>query len=126
MAVSTTMDRIDRSRAEGFEILSWVSAFASGNINNEQQNLAARDVAQEFVPESKTEVRAFNQTGDIGNRRPSIIGKLHHADNRMQRRKRIHCHLWTRCRDFPEQRRFARVRITDQCSIRNRAQLERK
>src|SRR6266496_1502982 len=76
------------------------------------------------MPESKTTVRAFDQTRYVGDHRPAITGELHHADNRMQRGKRIRCNLGTRRRNFAEQRRFACVRVTDQRSIGDCAQLQ--
>src|SRR5204862_145008 len=80
----------------------------------------------EFVSESKTAVRTFDQTRNVGDRRPAIARELYHADDRMQCGKRIRCHLWTRRRTFSEQRRFARVGVTNQRSIRARAQFQEK
>src|SRR6266487_6677425 len=81
---------------------------------------------QEFVPEAKTTVRAFDQARDVGDRRPEITGKFHDSDNRMQRGKRIRCHFGARRRNLSEQCRFARIWITDEAGVRDRAQLEQE
>src|SRR5437660_3542035 len=44
----------------------------------------------------------------------------------MQRRKWIRCHLGARRRNFSEQCRFARVWITDEAGVGDRAQLEQE
>src|SRR6266550_2257678 len=81
---------------------------------------------QKFVPEAETTVRAFDQARDVCDRRPAITGKFHDTDNRMQRSKRIRCHLGACRRNFSEQCRFARVWITDEAGVRDRAQFEQE
>src|SRR6266516_6360675 len=76
------------------------------------------------MAEPESVMRAFNQTGNVGDCRPAITGEFDHANNRMQRSKRIRCDLGPRRRNSTEQRRFACVRVTNQCSIRHRAQLQ--
>ena len=83
-------------------------------------------MSQKIVSEPKIAMRTLNQTRNVRDRRAAITRKLNHADDRMQRRERIGRDFRTRRRDFSQQRRFSRIRITDESSIGNRAQLEQK
>src|SRR5438876_2066483 len=108
------------------QVLDRVAPFASGNIDNKKQNPAARNVTQKFVPESNTAMRVFDETGNIGNCRAQITAELNDADNRMQSSERIRRHFRPRRRNLSEQSRFPGIRITDQPSVRDRAQFEQK
>src|SRR5205823_2901262 len=90
--------------AQLLQIFGRIAAFASGNVDHEEKNSAARDVSKEFVTESKPAVRAFNQTGNVRDRRASIFRKFHHTDDRMQRGEGIGRNSWTCRGDFSKQR----------------------
>src|SRR5437899_6125014 len=83
-------------------------------------------MAQKLVAQAEPPVRSFNQTGNICNARTPVAWKFNHADDRMQRGKRIRRDLRARSRDFAQWCRFARVRITNEPCIGDRSQLEQK
>src|SRR5207245_6022097 len=112
--------------AEILEVFDRIASFTSRNIDNEKYNVAARNMSQKIVSEPKIAMRTLNQTRNVRDRRAAITRKLNHTDDRMQRRERIGRDFRTRRRDFSQQRRFSRIRITDESSIGNRAQLEQK
>src|SRR5438552_16953904 len=81
-------------------------------------------MSEKFMAESEPVMRAFNQTGDVRNRRTPVIWKFDHADDWMQCSERICCHFWLCRRNFPQKRGLARVWITNQAGIGNGSQLE--
>src|SRR5260370_29929195 len=78
------------------------------------------------MAESEPVMRAFNQTGDVRNRRTPVIRKFHHADDWMQCCERICCYFRLCRRNFPQKRGFARVWITNQAGIRDGSQFEKE
>src|SRR5205807_7881740 len=103
-----------------------IPSFASRNIDNEQQNSAARNMSEKFMAESEPVMRAFNQAGYVRDRCAPVIGKFHHTDDWVQCRKGICCHLGMCRRNFSQKRGFARVWITNQARICNCPQLEKE
>src|SRR5215203_3627844 len=87
--------------AQILQIFDWIASLASGDIDYENQNAAARNVAQEFVTQPYSAVRTFDQTGDIGDRGASVTWKFNDADDRVKCGKRISGDLRPRCRNFP-------------------------
>ena len=59
--------------AQALQIFDRVAPFASGGINDEEQELAPRDVPQEIVPEPHIPMRAFDQARNVSDGRASII-----------------------------------------------------
>ena len=98
----------------------------SRNIDYEQKNPAARDVAEKFVTKSETTMRVFNQTGNVCYRCPPIFGKFHYADDWMQSRERIGRNFRPGGGNFSEQGRFAGVRIADKPGISDRTQFKQE
>src|SRR6476659_4454005 len=101
-------------------------AFAPGDIENEKQDTAPGNVTEKIVAQPDVPMRAFDQTRNIRDRRAAISVKLDHADDRVQRRERIRRDLRMRRGNFPEQRRFPRIRIADERRVCHRAELEKK
>ena len=108
------------------QILDRMAALASGDVEDKKQDAAACNVAEKIVAEADVAMCALDQSGNVGDRSAAISVKLDHADDRVQRRKRIGRDFRMRRRNFPEQRRFARIRITNQRGVRHRAQFEKK
>jgi hypothetical protein len=70
------------------------------------------DVAQECVAEAGAGRCPFDQAGDIGDRRASLVlvAQIHDAEVRLERRERVVGDLRLRGRQRGQQRRLARVR----------------
>src|ERR1017187_6329238 len=64
----------------GFEILHRVAAGGIGNVYQVSQQAGALDVAEELNAEAVTEVRAFDQAGNIGDHEAAEIRELGHAE----------------------------------------------
>jgi hypothetical protein len=71
-------------------------------------------------------MRAFDQPRDISDGRAAVVVQLNDADARPESREWVRRHLRMRRRQLAEQRRLARVRITDQRRVRDRPQLEQE
>ena len=109
---------------ELLQVFHGIAAFASGDVEDEEQSAASRDVPQKLVAESEPAMRALNQTGNISDRSAAIFGKIDHTDDRMQRREWIWRNFRTRGGNFAKQSRFAGVRIANERGIGDRAQLK--
>src|SRR5438105_1759812 len=101
-------------------------AFASGDIEHEQQHPAARDVPEKIVPEPDVAMGAFDQAWNVCDRSAAITVEFNDADDRMKGSEWVRSDLRMRGGNFPQQRRFARVRITDQGRVRHRAQFQKE
>ena len=106
------------------QILDRVPPFAAGDVEDEKEQPAARDVPEKIVAEPDVSMRAFDQSRNIRDRRAPIAVEFHHADHRMQRREWIRRDLRVRRGNLSEQSRFPGIRITDQSRVGDRAQLE--
>src|SRR5438105_3929017 len=69
---------------------------------------------------------AFDQTWNVCDRSAAITVELNHAHDRMKGGEWVRSDLWMCGGNFPQQRRFARVRITDQGRVRHRAQFQKE
>src|SRR5262249_50292979 len=105
--------------AKLLQIFDRITPFASGNVHHEKKNSAAGDVSQELVTEAETPVGAFNQSGNVRDRRPPIFGKFHHTDDWMQRCEWVGGDFRSRGGNFSEQSRFPGIRITNQTCVRD-------
>ena len=76
-------------------------SFASRDIEDEKQNPATGDVPQKIVAEADVAMRAFDQTGNVGNRGAAITVEIDHPNDRMQRGERIRRDLRMRGGNFP-------------------------
>ena len=76
------------------------------------------------MPETEVLMRPFDQSRDVRHRRAAIIVEIHHANHRVQGRKRIRRHLWVRRGNPPQKRGFSRVRIAHQPGVGDRSQFE--
>ena len=68
-------------------------------------------------------MRAFDQSGNIGERETLLVGNRHAADIRRQRRERVGRDFRPRRAERGQQRRFARVGKSDQSGLRDQPQL---
>ena len=75
------------------------------------------EVPQKIVAEADIAMRAFDQTGNVRDRRSTVSQKLNHTDNRMQGRERIRRHFRPRRRNSPKQSRLPSIRIADQSRV---------
>src|SRR6185369_10173440 len=75
--------------AEDFQVGNRVAALTAGHVDDEQQHAATGDVTQELVTEAAVFMRAFDQSGDVGDGAAAVAGKLDDADDRLERGERI-------------------------------------
>ena len=81
-------------------------------------------MAQETIAQAVAFVRAFDQSGNIGNHKSAKVTHVHHSQIRLKRRERIVGDLRTRGGNPGDERRFARIWKTDQAHIREQFQFE--
>ena len=101
-----------------------MAALAPRDVEDEKQNPAASDVAKKIVTETDVAVRSFDQTRDVGDRRPAIAIEIDYTDYRMKGGEWIGRDFRVRRGEFAEQSRFAGIGITHQRSISHRSKLE--
>ena len=83
-----------------------------------QQQLRALEVAQKTIAQSVAFVRAFDQSGDIGNNKSAKVAHVHNPQIRLKRREGIVSDFRTRRGDPGDERRFTRVRKANQANVR--------
>src|SRR3954451_16121386 len=96
-----------------------MAAFASGNIENEEQDSATRNVPEKIVAKPDISMRAFDESRNVRNRSATITVELDDADDGMKSREWVRRDLRMRRGDFSEQGRFTRVGIPDQRRVRH-------
>src|SRR5713226_7222469 len=89
-----------------------------------QQQLRSLEVAQKTIAQSVAFVRAFYQSGDIGNNKGAKVTHVYNPQIRLKRRERIIGDLWTRRGNPGDERRFTRVGKADQANVREQFQFE--
>ena len=89
-------------------------------VNHLIEHAAALDMAEKPVAEPCAFMRALDQPGNVGEHELAAL-RIHDAELRMQRRERICRDLRPRSGDFPQQCRFACIRITNESCVRNRS-----
>ena len=80
--------------AQNFKILNGVSHLTARHVDNEQQQLASRDVTEELMAKSAVVMSPLDEPGNIGNRAASVIGELHHSYHGVECRKRVIADFW--------------------------------
>ena len=113
-------------RAEVLQVFNGVAPFASGHVQNEDEYLAAGDVAQEFVPQAAVAVCAFNDAGDVRYHAAAETVEFHHADDGLKCRERIVGDFRLGCGNVAQQRAFAGIGVAHQPRVRNAAQFHEK
>ncbi len=82
------------------------------------QRAGALEVGQELVTQADALARALDQAGDIRDHELSPVGRVHRAEDRLERRERVRGDLRPRVRDARDERRLARVRQPHEGGIR--------
>jgi hypothetical protein len=81
-------------------------------------------MAEKLNAQAVAEMRAFNQSWNIGNHEAAEIRQLHDPEIRFQRSERVIGNLRTRCGDARDKRRLTGVREPDEPDICEQLQLE--
>ena len=93
-------------------------------IDEVHEHRATLDVTQELVAEAVAFVRAFDETGDVGDDERLVVIRLHDAEVRDERRERIVGDLRLRGADHGDERRLAGVRQTDDADVGDELELD--
>jgi hypothetical protein len=96
------------------------------DVDQMQQQLRALDVAQEAIAQSRSRVRAFNQTGNVGDHERAKVAEIDDAEVRLQSRERIVSDFRTRGGNGRDESRLAGVWKTHEADVRQQFQLELK
>ena len=75
-------------------------------------------------PEPAPLVRAFDDSGNVGDDEGSVRRELHDAEVGAERRERVVADLGTRGRDHRQQRRLPGVRLPDEADVGDELELE--
>src|SRR4051812_41926986 len=78
------------------------------------------------MAEPDVAMRTFDQSRNVRDRCPAVAIEVHHAHDRVQRRKWIGRHLRMGGGNFSEQGRLPRIWVTDESGVRHRAELEKE
>src|SRR5436190_20678622 len=97
-----------------------------GEIDEMKQRRATLDVTQELVTEAVTFVRPFDETRNVGYDECLIVIRPDNAEIRSESSKGIVGDLWLRRADDGDQRRFSRIRKSDDADIGDQLQLDEK
>ncbi len=93
-------------------------------VEQVNQDARALDVAQKFIAETRAQVRAFDQTGNIRENQVAVVNHRD-AEIRDQRSERVIRDLGARGSHRRQQGGFAGIRQTDDADIREQFQFER-
>src|SRR5258707_11254388 len=81
-------------------------------------------MAQKTITQSVAFVRAFDQSGDVGNHKGAKVTHVDDTQIWLKRRERIIGDFWTRRGNPGDERRFTRVGKTDQTNVREQFQFK--
>src|SRR5207253_10734504 len=101
-------------------------AIGRRDINDVSQKFRSLHMPQELQPKSCSLVRAFDQTGDVGDYKRAFVAVGYYAKMRLQRCKRIIGNFGTRRGYARNQSRLAHIRKAHQTDVGNQLQLELK
>src|SRR5260370_12206894 len=79
-------------------------------------------MAQKTITQSVAFVRAFDQSGDVGNHKGAKVTHVDDTQIWLKRRERIIGDFWTRRGNPGDERRFTRVGKTNQTNVREQFQ----
>lgn len=102
--------------AEGAEVLDGVASFRAGGIEDEEEMMAAEDMAEEVVAKAAILACTFDETWDVGEGRAVEFVELDNADVRGASGEGVGCDFWVGVGDGVEERGFAGVGETDESS----------
>ena len=101
----------------GFELVDRIPARCARHIHEVDQHLRAVEMLQEPIAESLALVRPFNEAGHVGDDKAAIAAQRHDAKIRDQGGERVVGDLGPCGGNARDQRRFARVRKSDEADI---------
>src|SRR5437899_11093988 len=81
---------------DDFVIVTRIAARSRRHVNQMKQHLGALNVSQKPIAKSMAFMRAFDQTGNVGDYKSVKISKIDHAQMRLKRGKRIISDSWPR------------------------------
>src|SRR5256714_8237787 len=103
-----------------------MAAFNAVDVEHEKKHATSRDMAEKIVTQPYVAMRYFDPPRDVRDRGAAVAIEFNHAHDRMQGGERIRRDFRMGRGNFPEQRRFPRIGITNQRRVRHCAQLEKK
>src|ERR1043165_2244095 len=100
-----------------FVISSCIPSRNRRNIHEMQQQLRAPDVSQKTISQTRTRVRAFDQSRYIGNHESTKVTEIDYTEMRLERRERVVGNLRTRGRNSRDERRLTCIRKSHQTHV---------
>jgi hypothetical protein len=102
---------------EDREIAAGVAGFTAGGIDHEEEETAAKEVAEEFVAEPDILVGSFDEAGDIRDDDAAVFREFDYADHGVQRGEGVGGDLGSGSAQSGEERAFAGVGKPDEACV---------
>ena len=109
---------------DGLEVRDRIAILCRRNVDQVEQQARPFDMSQELDAEAVAQMRAFDQSGNVGDDERSCPDRSDNAQMGFERRERIVRNLGTRGRDTGDQRGFSGVGKADQADVGQQLQFE--
>jgi hypothetical protein len=112
--------------AEGGDVFAGVADFGAGHVDDEEEEVAAQDVAEEFEAEADVFMGSFDEAGDVGDGDALVAFVFDDADHGMQGGETIGGDFGFGGAEFAQQGAFAGVGEADEAGVGDLPEFEVK